>query len=184
VDTQPFPINTIEPTCKEVLVRPELADKGQDKTPSLVILACQIYCKKGLLGKLQTERLTSSEAPGDRLNQAAEQNSLTQASQTVRHLGANSPVLMRTVWLTQPDSPPMARGISLHIKQGKKRKGKAHMFGWSKPALLLVSCSPNMLARRSFYVIGQQRNPGHPIKQNSRTKWPERRHNKHRLFIL
>jgi hypothetical protein len=31
VDTQPFPINTIEPTCKEVLVRPEVVDKGKGK---------------------------------------------------------------------------------------------------------------------------------------------------------
>jgi hypothetical protein len=29
VDTQPFPVNTIEPACKEVLVRPEVADKGK-----------------------------------------------------------------------------------------------------------------------------------------------------------
>jgi hypothetical protein len=29
VDTQPFPVNTIEPTCKEVLVWPEVADKGK-----------------------------------------------------------------------------------------------------------------------------------------------------------
>jgi hypothetical protein len=158
--------------------------KAKTKTSSLVILECQIHCKKGLLGKLWTERLTSSKAPGDRLNQAGEQNSLTQASQTVWHLGANSLVLMWTVWLTQPDSPPMARGVNLHIKQGKKHKGKAHIVGWSKPVLLLISCSPNMLARRSFYVIGQQRNPDHPIKQNGRTKWPERRRNKHRLFIL
>jgi hypothetical protein len=41
-----------------------------------------------------------------------------------------------------------------------------------------------MLARRSFYTIGQQRNPGRPLKQNDRVKWPERRRNKHRMFIL
>jgi hypothetical protein len=29
VDTQPFPVNAIEPTCKEVLVRPEVVDKGK-----------------------------------------------------------------------------------------------------------------------------------------------------------
>jgi hypothetical protein len=29
VDTQPFPANTIEPTCKEVLVWPKVADKGR-----------------------------------------------------------------------------------------------------------------------------------------------------------
>jgi hypothetical protein len=68
--------------------------------------------------------------------------------------------------LTQPDNPPMARGVCLHTKKGKKRKGKAQMVGWSKPALLLISCSPNMLARRPFYVDGQQRNPRHPLKQN------------------
>jgi hypothetical protein len=31
VDTQPFPINTIELTCKKVLVWPEMADKGKGK---------------------------------------------------------------------------------------------------------------------------------------------------------
>jgi hypothetical protein len=120
-----------------------------------------------LLGKLWTERLTSPEAPEGRLNRAAEQNSLTRQSWTVWHLLADGPVLIRTVWLTQLDSPPMARGVSLQRKQGKKHKGKAHMVGWSKPTLLLISCCPNMLARRSFYVIRQQRNLGHPLKQNS-----------------
>jgi hypothetical protein len=41
-----------------------------------------------------------------------------------------------------------------------------------------------MLARRLFHVIGQRSNPGYLLKRNSRTKWPKRRHNKHRLFIL
>jgi hypothetical protein len=41
-----------------------------------------------------------------------------------------------------------------------------------------------MLARRPFYAIGQQRNPDHPLKQNSRVKQPERRRNEHRLFIM
>jgi hypothetical protein len=31
VDTQPFPVNTIELTCKKVLVWPEMADKGKGK---------------------------------------------------------------------------------------------------------------------------------------------------------
>jgi hypothetical protein len=78
----------------------------------------------------------------------------------------------------------MDKGVSLHTKQGKRRKGKAHMVGWSKLTLLLVSCSPRVLARRPFYVIGQRRNPGHLLKRNGQTKWLERRHNKHRLFIL
>jgi hypothetical protein len=48
----------------------------------------------------------------------------------------------------------------------------------------LISCSPRVLARRPFYVIGQRRNPGHLLKRNGQTKWLERWHNKHRLFIL
>ena len=31
VDKQPFPVNTIEPTCKKVMVQPEVADKGKGK---------------------------------------------------------------------------------------------------------------------------------------------------------
>jgi hypothetical protein len=133
VDTQSFSINTIELTRKKVLVRPEVADKGKGKTSSLAILARQIYHKKRLLGRLRTERLTSSKALGSRLNQADKQNSLTRASWTVRHLRTYDPVLMRMVWLTQPDSPPMTKGVNLHTKQGKRCKGKAnitHMVGW------------------------------------------------------
>jgi hypothetical protein len=67
VDTQPFPINTIELANKRVLVRPKVADKG--KASSLVILARQIYHKEELLGKLRTKRLTSPETSGGGLNQ-------------------------------------------------------------------------------------------------------------------
>jgi hypothetical protein len=55
VDTQPFPINTIELASKRVLVRPEVAKKGKEKTSSLVILARRIYHKEELLEKLRTK---------------------------------------------------------------------------------------------------------------------------------
>jgi hypothetical protein len=64
VDTQLFPMNIIELASKRVLVRPEVADKGKGKTASLVIFARQMYHKEELLGMLQTERITSPEAPG------------------------------------------------------------------------------------------------------------------------
>jgi hypothetical protein len=51
---------------------------------------------------------------------------MTRVSQTVQHLHANSPVLMRTIRLTQPDKPPMARGISLHTKQGNTQGQSTH----------------------------------------------------------
>jgi uncharacterized protein involved in type VI secretion and phage assembly len=31
VDTQPFPVNTIDVACEKVLVRPEMADKSKSK---------------------------------------------------------------------------------------------------------------------------------------------------------
>jgi hypothetical protein len=77
VDTKPFAINIIELASKKVLVWPEVADKGKGKTSSLVILARRIYHIEGLFEKLQTEKLTSLEAPRGRLNRALEQRSLT-----------------------------------------------------------------------------------------------------------
>jgi hypothetical protein len=46
-----------------------------------------------------------------------------------RHLREDGLVLRQTVQLTQPDSPPMTKGVSLYTKQGKRRKVKAHIVG-------------------------------------------------------
>jgi hypothetical protein len=189
VDTRPFSVNMIDLARKKVLVRPEVADKGNDTTSLLAILARPIYHKKRLLRKLRIEILTSLEALGGKLNRATEQSSLTRGDSSIM----NCPTPTRG-WsgahadgpADSRDSPPMGRGIILHTKQGRKRKGKAnitHIVGWSKPALLLMNCSPNMLTRRSFYAIGQQRNPSHPLKHNGWIKWPERWHTNHHLFI-
>jgi hypothetical protein len=80
VDTQPFPVNKIEPTCKKVLVRPEVANKGKDKNTIIGDLRTSNISQEGIAQKAQTERLTSPEAPGGRLNEATKQNSLTRAS--------------------------------------------------------------------------------------------------------
>jgi hypothetical protein len=174
VNTQSFPINTIEPTSKMVLVWPEVVDKGKGKNIVISDPRTSSISQKEIARKAPDRKTNKSGGVGGRFNLAVEQNSMTRASWTVRHLRADSLELMQTVWLTQPDSLPMARGVSLHTNQGKRRKGKAHMVGWLKPALLLINWSSNMLARRMFYVIGQQRNPGHPLKQNGRIKRPER----------
>jgi hypothetical protein len=47
----------------------------------------------------------------------------------VQHLRADGPVFRQTVWLTEPDSPPITKGVSLYTKQGKRRKVKAHIVG-------------------------------------------------------
>jgi hypothetical protein len=41
-----------------------VVDKAKEKTSSLVILACRIYRKEGMLKKLRIGKLTSSKAPG------------------------------------------------------------------------------------------------------------------------
>jgi hypothetical protein len=127
MDTQPFPVNTIEPTCKRVLVRPEVADKGEYENTIIGDLCMSNISQEGIARKTPDKKTNKSGGTEGRLNQAVEQNSLTRASQTIQHLRADDPMLMRTVRLTQPDSPPMAISISLHTKQGNRRKGKANM---------------------------------------------------------
>jgi hypothetical protein len=133
VDTQPFSINTIEPTSKRVLVQPEVADKGKGKNIVIGDSRMSNISQEEIARKAPDRKTNKPEDAGGRLNQAVEQSSLTRASRTVWHLHADSPVRMQMVRLTHPDSPPMARGVSLHTKREKRHGGKAnitHMVGW------------------------------------------------------
>jgi hypothetical protein len=67
VDTQPFPVNTIDITCKRILVRPEMADKGKSKDIIIGNPRMSNH-KRRLLERLRTIRLKSPEAPGGRYN--------------------------------------------------------------------------------------------------------------------
>jgi hypothetical protein len=127
VDTQPFHVNTIEPTNKKVLVRPKVADKGKDKNIIIGDPRTSNISQEEIARKASDRKTNRSRGTGGRLNRAAEQNSLTLASRTVWHLRVDDPVLMLTVRRTQPDSPPMAIGVNLHRKQGKRRNGKANI---------------------------------------------------------
>jgi hypothetical protein len=64
VDTQPFPVSTIEPASKKVLVRPKVPDKGKGKNIVTGDPRTSIYRSEGLLRRLRTERLTSLKARG------------------------------------------------------------------------------------------------------------------------
>jgi hypothetical protein len=64
VDTQPFPVNTIEPTCKRVLVRPEVANKGKDKITIIDDLRTSNISQEGIARKAPDRKTTSSEASG------------------------------------------------------------------------------------------------------------------------
>jgi hypothetical protein len=57
-----------------------VADKGKDKNTIIGDLRTSNISQEGIAQKAQTERLTSPEAPGGRLNEATKQNSLTRAS--------------------------------------------------------------------------------------------------------
>jgi hypothetical protein len=67
VDTQPFPINTIEPTCKKVLVRPEMADKGKGRgivigDPRMSIISQKEIARKASDGKAKKSEGVEGQA--------------------------------------------------------------------------------------------------------------------------
>jgi hypothetical protein len=95
VDTQPFPVNIIELASKEVLVRSEVADKGKN-----IVIGdprTSNISQGGIIRKAPEKKSNKSGGTRGRRNRATEQSFLTQASWTVQHLRADSPVLKQTV---------------------------------------------------------------------------------------
>jgi hypothetical protein len=68
VDTQPFPVNAIELTCKKVLVRPEMADKGKGKGIVIGDPRMSIISQKEIAWKASDEKTKKSEDTGGRHN--------------------------------------------------------------------------------------------------------------------
>jgi hypothetical protein len=64
VDTQPFPINTIELTCKKVLVRPKMVDKGKGKGIVIGDPHISIISQKEVAQKASDEKAKKSEDAG------------------------------------------------------------------------------------------------------------------------
>jgi hypothetical protein len=64
VDTQPFPINTTELTCKKVLVRPEMADKGKGKGIVIGNPRMSIISQKEIARKASNEEAKKFEGTG------------------------------------------------------------------------------------------------------------------------
>jgi hypothetical protein len=86
----------------------------------------------------------------------------------VRHLRADDLVLRQTVRLTQPDSPPMARGVSVHTKQRKRRKGKANM------AHMVGSTFDQLLAKYAGKKVILCDRPTKKPRSPTKTKWPSK----------
>jgi hypothetical protein len=68
VDTQPFPVNTIEPTSKKVLVRLKMADKGKGKSNVLGDPRTSNISQGGIARKAPDKKTNKSEGTGGRLN--------------------------------------------------------------------------------------------------------------------
>jgi hypothetical protein len=127
VDTQPFPVSAIELANKKVLVWPETADKDKGKNIVIGDPRTSRISQGGIARKAPDKKTNKSEGAGDRLSRAAEQSSLTRASQTVQALGADRPMLMQTVRLTshnQRRRPPHkatkeTRGQSTYNTHGR-----------------------------------------------------------------
>jgi hypothetical protein len=75
VDTQLFPVNTIEPTRKRVLVRPEVADKGKGKNIVIGDSHTSNISQEEIARKASDRKTNKYGSGGGRLNRAAEQNS-------------------------------------------------------------------------------------------------------------
>ena len=161
-----------------------MADKGKDKN-TIIGDPCTSNISQDGIARKAPDRKTNKFGGAGGLAQPSSRAKLFDSS----IVDCPAPRCARSG--AHADSFPNSAGQSAHgqrrqppHKARKEMQGQTHMVGWPKSTLLLISCSPNMLARRPFYVIGQQINPGHPLKQNGRTKQPERRRNKHRVFIL
>jgi hypothetical protein len=68
VDTQPFPVNTIEPTCEEVLVRPEVADKGKGENIVISDPRTSNISQEEIARKALDKKTSKSGGAGGRLN--------------------------------------------------------------------------------------------------------------------
>jgi hypothetical protein len=68
VDTQPFPVNIIEPTCKEVLVRPEVADKGKGENIIISDPHTSNISQEEIARKTSDKKTSKSGGIGGRLN--------------------------------------------------------------------------------------------------------------------
>jgi hypothetical protein len=68
VDTQPFSVNTIELTCKKVLVRPKMADKGKGKGIVIDDPRMSIISQKEIAQKASGEKAKRFEDAGGRHN--------------------------------------------------------------------------------------------------------------------
>jgi hypothetical protein len=160
VDKQPFPVNTIEPTCKKVMVQPEVADKGKGKNiiigdPRTSNISQEEIARKAL------DRKTNKS--GGARGQAQSSSRAKLPDSTI----ADGLALARGWSGAHTNGLADSAGQSAHVQRRQPpQKARKETQGQSTHGWLV--CDPPTKKPRS------------PAK----TKRPERQHNKHRLFIL
>jgi hypothetical protein len=114
VDTQPFPINRIEPISKKVLVRPEIANIGKGK--SIVIGdPCTSNISQGRIARKAPDKKTNKFGGARGQAQLSSQHEpLTRASRTVQHMRVDGPAHARGRSGAQIDGPGDSAGQSFH----------------------------------------------------------------------
>jgi hypothetical protein len=68
VDSQPFPVNTIDITCKKILVWPEMADKGKSKDIIIGNPRMSNISQKKIARKAPDDKAKKSGGTGGRHN--------------------------------------------------------------------------------------------------------------------
>jgi hypothetical protein len=68
VDTQPFPVNTIDVACEKVLVRPEMADKSKSKDIIIDDPRTSNVLQKEIARKAPDDKAKKSGGTGGRHN--------------------------------------------------------------------------------------------------------------------
>jgi hypothetical protein len=125
VDMEPFPMNMIDFEGKNVLIRPNTADKGKGKE---VIIGNareadgnnKVSCRKVVAEKTpdggETLKVTiMTSGTGGKRRPRDRSRSPCCASRTVRHIGADGPGPHRTVRKIPADSPIILKTRNDHV---------------------------------------------------------------------
>ena len=133
MDTQPFHVNTIEPTCKKILVRLEVADKGKDKNTIIGDLRTSNISQEGIAQKALDRKTNKSGGTGGQVQPSSRAKLLDSSI-------VDGPAPARGRSDAQTDSPADSARQSAHTqgrqpshKEKRGHKGKAnmtHMVGW------------------------------------------------------
>jgi hypothetical protein len=187
VDTQPFPVNTIDVACEKVLVRPEMADKSKSKDIITDDPRTSNMSQKENARKAMDNKTNKSGSAGGQtqLRSQARQPDLSitdgptpTCGQSGAHKDGLAGSARQSAHGQRRQRPHKARkemrGQSEHDAHGRLAKDDPTF-----DQLLAENAS-----KKTVPYDRSTKKPRSPTKMKCRTKRPKRRNNKHRMFIL